>query len=115
VTIESVAASMSTHTLFVGAQGTASCKLLDDPQPLDMSGYSETCSQPSDCHIVTNQPCVTCTCPTAVVGNVDAQKFQSDLRERASSCDWTQTNMGCGVDCAAPIVSCENGSCVVGR
>jgi hypothetical protein len=98
------------RTLVVTDDATAtSCALPrpgNQPEPLDGTKYTTTCSVDDDCSLATvGEICTPCKCPNLAIAKSSAATYAADYRARSSECT-PNAGVACGA-CAPVKVTCQ--------
>ncbi len=101
------AATTGTET---GAAATGGCTAGGD-HTISIAGFSQACTQSSDClPVYEGDACGTCDCPNAVIGASATGEYQAEVVAKSKGCCTT------GIcPCTESLVSCANGTCVLGQ
>lgn len=85
------------------------------PTVISASTYSQACAKDDDCAaVLEGSACVLCACPNAAIAKTDVAAFTKQREALKAACGPSPA-IGCGVDCAQPVVSCSAaGKCVFG-
>jgi hypothetical protein len=110
VKLETVNMPTVTRELVVAPTGATSCTVDPNVKPMDPSAYARSCTEVSDCALVTTDTCGTCACQNAAIAKSELPRWESEQRQRWSSCEWLAGGVAC--KCASSTLACVNNQCV---
>jgi hypothetical protein len=97
------ALAAGTYTLTVGGEGPRTGL---QPPPLEVGGYSKSCSTDSDCQSVTvGDVCSPCKCPNEAIAKTSGEAYSGDDRAHASQCHTDKSGIQCAA-CAPTKATC---------
>jgi hypothetical protein len=95
-----------------GGSGTGGACTETGDHTLSGAGLSTACTQDSDCIAVYfGDGCSDCFCNNAAIAVSAQGAYASEQTAKKAGCC---PQLPCGIDCAATLVSCHQGTCVLG-
>jgi hypothetical protein len=95
-----------------GGAGTGGACTETSDHTLSGAGLSTACAQDSDCIAVYfGDGCSECYCDNAAIAASSQSAYAAEQAAKKAGCC---PQPACGIDCASPLVSCLQGTCVLG-